>query len=102
MSEVKINWIPVKDQLPNKIGPDMYEPVTYVTVKYYDTSYVLYKHVGYGVYDADDDDGLIYDEIGWRYYNEYYEGWCGYEDDTDCKVIAWSRDSIEPYKEEEE
>jgi len=104
MSDIKINWISVKDQLPDKIGPDLYEPVTFVTVKYCDTSYVIYKDVEYGeygVYDADDDYGLIYDGIGWRYYNDYYDGWCGYENDKDCKIIAWSRDRIEPYKEEE-
>lgn len=104
MSDIKINWIPVKDQLPNKIGPDEYEPVTFVTIKYSDrVSFVLLDRIQYGVIEDeefDEDRGEWVNGIGWRFYDKEMEGWYNYESSYGCKVIAWSRDNIEPYKEE--
>lgn len=94
MSEVRINWISVKDKLPNKIGPDEYEPVTFVTVKYSDrVSFIILNRIQYGWYDG---------RYGWRYYDEGCEDWFGYEETYDCEIIAWSRDTIKPYEEEKD
>lgn len=108
MSDIKINWIPVKDQLPNKLDNGKYEPITFVTVQYSDhRSYVKYKEIQYGVFESDflDFDPKIghykyLDGIGWRFYDTEYECWHDYESTFNCKITAWSRDLIEPYKEE--
>ena len=104
MRDVKINWIPVKDQLPNKVGPDLYEPVTFVTVQYSDTvNFVILNRIQYGVIkdkEFDDDKDEWVNGIGWRYYDKEMEEWDDYESSYDCKIIAWSRDCVEPYMEE--
>ena len=104
MSDININWIPVKDQLPNNVGPDLYEPVTFVTVKYPDdVSFVILNRIQYGVIEDkefDDDKGEWVNGIGWRYYDIEMEEWGDYESTYGCKVIAWSRDLVGPYMEE--
>lgn len=109
MSDIKINWIPVKDQLPNKLVDNgNYEPISFVTVQYSEGhSRVKYKEIQYGVFESDflnfDPKTGHYkylDGIGWRYYDVDYECWRDFESTFNCKVIAWSRDDIKPYKED--